>query len=268
MGIWSGIKDAAGSLGEAIKGAVRGAGAGLGLITNIVKNALSHLLGLPEMVALYLGWLPEKKMRLRVLILNDENGKPVATRARVEAAVSIAQSTLKRELNVKVIGVNGAIVRGTAGPAPSYVLDCQCSTGLSDLHVQVSDIFEKKGLWFRQRLARTPLGTLVGWGAPITIFVIRDVQGKRGCAYLAWYENYGYIDVSALPPHWEPTGDVGEAKPYSDIDYTTLPHELGHCCDLFHRKPKKNLMHASGRTATEMTKWQKSVARTCTHVTY
>lgn len=153
-------------------------------------------------------------------------------------------------MNVKVIGVRGDIVREMAGPAPSYVLDCQCSTGASDVHTQASDIFEPKGLWFRERLARTPLGTFIGWGTPITIFVIRNVQqGKAGCAFLAWYENYGYIDPSALPPHWVPTGDVDESKPYDDIDYITLPHELGHCCDLLvHRDPKENLMHGSQQT--------------------
>lgn len=188
MGLWSDFKDAVGSIDDGISGLVRIAGAGLGLITNILKNLGSHLVGIFEIIALYLfNWLPEKRMRLRVLILNDENGVPVATRDRVEAAVSIAQSTLKRAMNVKVIGVRGDIVREMAGPAPSYVLDCQCSTGASDVHTQASDIFEPKGLWFRERLARTPLGTFIGWGTPITIFVIRNVQqGKAGCAFLAW----------------------------------------------------------------------------------
>ena len=268
---WRDIKDAASKVWEGAKAVIRGAGALLGLLTNIAKNFVSHISMIWEGIMLYLfNLMPEKRLRLRVLILSDENG-PIAPRDRVEAAVVVAQTTLKRELNVKVIGVNGGIVRESAAPAPDYALEVPCSTGPSDVHEQIGPIFSKPGLWFRERMARTPGGTFLGWGTPITIFVVRDVIGKSGCAHLAWFENYGYIDPSALPPRWVSTGDPDEVRPYSDVDYSTLPHEIGHCCDLlFHRNPKTNLMHGSQATrkGTSLTKWQKLVARTCTHVTW
>jgi hypothetical protein len=58
--------------------------------------------------------MPEKKLRLRVIIPTDEAGVPTASRDRVESAVTIAKTVLKQQLNVVIEGVHGDIVRTLA----------------------------------------------------------------------------------------------------------------------------------------------------------
>jgi hypothetical protein len=272
VGLLGSITSFGKKLWDGVKGVWHGFGGFFSILTNFLKNLISHLALLWEIPLIYFfNKMTPKKLRLRVVILNNENGNSLADRNPVEGAVAIAQSVFKRELNVTIEGVAGQdITRDSAEPSPSYVLEPTCSTGASDIHTQVGSIFSRSGAWYRSRVARSPTGTFFGYGTPVTFFVVRDVPGKRGCANLAWYENYGWIDPSALPPTWIPTGDPDEVRPYDDVDHSTLPHEIGHCCDLLtHRKQKENLMHSSQttRTGTSFTKWQKVVVRTCTHVT-
>ena len=262
--VWDAVKDTAGKVWDGVKGVWHFFGGLFAVISNFVKNLISHLSLVWEIPLVYLGWMPEKKMKLRVLILSDESGALIARRSLVEAVVEIAQIVFKRELNITIVGAFGPIVWELAEPAPTKVLEPPCSTGLSDVHTQFKFIFTEPGAWYRSRLARSPGGTFFGYGTPVTMFVVRDVQGKAGCAHLAWWENYGYIDPTALPP----SPDVVRSRA---AEYTTLPHEIGHCCDLLtHRKPKENLMYLSQaeRSGTRLTKWQKAIARTSTHVTY
>ncbi|MFF0991449.1 hypothetical protein [Kocuria nitroreducens] len=274
MGWWGSARSFGRKVWKRVKSTAKRVWHGIGgltsIISNIVKNGISKISLLWEIPLVYLEWIPEKKLRLRVVILSDENGNPIAPRDRVESAVAITQRIFERELNVKVEGVFGDIVRESAERAPSDVLNPPCSSGASDIHTQIGPMFGEMGAWYRNRIARTPGGTFAGYGTPVTMFVVRDVQGSIiGCAHLAWFENYGYIEPTALPPSWAPTGDVDEVKPYEDFEHATLAHEIGHSCDLFHRKPKRNLMYSNqSRTGTSLTKWQKAVARSCTHITY
>lgn len=272
MSLWGDIKSVAKGAVSIVKKIVKKAKDGLRTIwhkiggfiaiaVNIVKDFVSHIALIWEIPMIYLfNWMPEKKLKLRVIILNDTNRKPLASRDQVEQAVQIAQAVFKKELNVRVTGTQGRIIDQSPEPSPGYVLTVPCSTGPSDVIKQLNKITSRAGAWYRSRVART-IGSYVGYGTPITMFVVAKITpAKVGCANIAWFENYGWIVPSALPSgHFNPK------------DYTTLPHEMGHCCDLlFHRKPKVNLMHGeqTTRTDTKLTKWQKCVARTSTHVTY
>ena len=88
---------------------------------------------------------------------------------------------------------------------------------------------------------------LTGYGAPVTVFVVEDLSGFGGCS-LGWLSDYVTVKHSSL---------------------RTTAHELGHACNLFHRKDNQNLMHPSSGSLddVQMTTWQIAMLRASRHAT-
>ena len=82
---------------------------------------------------------------------------------------------------------------------------------------------------------------VVGYGAPVTCFIIRDVLGTGiGCAL--WITDYATIEGSVLTP---PPGSP-----------RTIGHELGHSCNLTHScvdVDNRNLMAAQTELCPDST---------------
>lgn len=214
---------------------------------NFIKWVIQRVIGLIDFVLTLLGIMPPKKLKLRVIILIDD-GKPIASREEVQAVVDLANTVFRDQMNVSLEGVNGSIVRMSSGSAPDYALDPECDLGA------FGQIFSQTGAWFRARLATTPAGTFAGYGAPVTMFIVRDVQGKSGCA-IGFLADYGYIDPDYL------SGDEGS--------FLGLAHEIGHTCDLPHAGSGGTLMEPNpGPRKRKLKRWQKAVFRTSPHVTY
>ena len=96
IGLFSGIK----KIGKAIV-------SGVDSIINTAGEILGRLIGLPGfLLDLFIPW-PRKKLRLRILILNNEDGSPLhATRNIVQEArnaYDLARTILKKEANVKLV---------------------------------------------------------------------------------------------------------------------------------------------------------------------
>jgi hypothetical protein len=106
---------------------------------------------------------------------------------------------------------------------------------------------------------------VLGYGAPIAIFAVRDVQNASGCAL--WITDYAMVEAGTTPPPPNPR---------------VSGHELGHACNLWHLcvdDDIRNLM-ATGEPCEpdsntfpnvadpRMADWQVLLVRASKHVTY
>ncbi|MGH3056686.1 MAG: hypothetical protein ACRDPP_00425 [Gaiellaceae bacterium] len=217
------------------------ADAGLAQAANVLRETGHRLLRAPEMVGTLAGSRRRKLLRLRVLILRDEEGKPVATPADVEPALAEAGRVLREQTAIELVPALEPVVATLEVRAPSTALDSPCAQGSWRAD------FGTGGAFFRRFSARR--GT-TGSGAPVTVFVVRDVLGKAGCS-LGPLVDYVTVDTTAL---------TGRTR-------RVLVHELGHACGLPHPRATGNLMLPK-RMCERLQPWQVAVLRSSRHVTY
>ncbi len=211
---------------------------------SLVREVLSRIVGAPDFVATLAGARREKKLRLRIVVVRDGDGRPVASVKEVEAALGESLRVLEREAQTRVVPADGSLVALMEGPAPPEALDAPCSTnGLWRTDLGLG------GRWFRANRFRAGYRFL-GRGAPLTVFVVHDVVGKCGCS-LGPFGDYITIDADGL---------AGGTK-------RILAHEIGHSCGLPHAKGQDNLMRPRG-PGERMTRLQRAVFRSSRHVTY
>jgi hypothetical protein len=207
---------------------------------NVLREAGNRVVGIPEVAASLAGKRRPKKLRVRVVILRDEQGKPVATPEQVEPSLVEARRVLREQLAVDLVPAAEPQVRTLDVPAPPEALDSPCAEGSYQAD------FGAGGAFFRRHRER---GGVTGSGAPITVFVVRDVLGKAGCS-LGPLVDYVTVDMTAL-----------QGK-----RLRVLAHELGHACGLPHSSAAENLMLPS-RMGDRLQPWQVAVFRSSRHVT-
>ena len=250
--MWGWVKKAARKVVRAAKkvasfvgNLVRGV---LSTIVQAVKWLGNTLLGIFEIVLTLVGVMPWKKLRVQAVVLLNEKREPVADRDLVQAVWDLAATVFADEVHVRLEQPLGHVVLHPE-PAPAEVLEVGCDEDI--LGAQFTGV----GGWFRSRQVRRPAGTLLGYGEPVTVFVVRDVRNKMGCAPPGFMADYCVIDPDCLTP---PEGDM-----------LTLAHEVGHACNLFHPLGGGTLdpRPPTGRPR-KMTRWQKALFRGSPHVTY
>jgi hypothetical protein len=209
---------------------------------NILKEVLNRLIKLPELLLTLLGWRPTKRLRLRVVVLRDEKGLPLARNEEVLPAYEEAQRILGRMAGVAVEPAGWRVVTAPHG-APTAALDVRCTDGAW------RDDLGECGAFFRDLMAKTTVGTLTGYGAPITVFVVRSMSTHNGCSLGAATD---YVTVEAR--------SLKSAR-------RLLAHEVGHACGLWHSKTPTNLMTPKG-PGEALSGWQAAILRTSRHVTF
>jgi hypothetical protein len=215
--------------------------AGLAQSVNVLREAGNRIVGIPELAGSLAGSRRRKKLRVRVVILRDEAGKAVATADEVEPCLVEARRVLREQLAVDLLPAAEPLVRTLEAPAPAAALDSPCAEG------SYRADFGEGGAFFRRHRER---GGVTGSGAPITVFVVRDVLGKAGCS-LGPLVDHVTVDRSA----------------FEERRLRVLAHELGHACGLPHSNAAENLM-LSKALGDRLQPWQIAVFRSSRHVTY
>lgn len=224
---------------------VKGVGSLLG---QGLKWLAGRLVNLADFFFTLLGIMVPKRIKVQAVILLREDRSPVAERAEVQAMVDLARDVFKEQMKVRLVSPGPSDVIIHPEPAPSNVLNFECSRWLST--------FTSAGAWFRANSKNTILGRFAGYGAPVTVFVVDEVTGDAvgtgGCS-AGWRWDYVVIE---------------EVRDYeSEETKLRIAHEVGHACDLGHKS--RTLMNRSqvGRTK-RLSRWQKAVFRSSRHVTF
>jgi hypothetical protein len=211
-------------------------------VFNLLKEVLNRVIKLPELLLTLVGLRFNKKLRLRVVVLRDERGLPLIGNEEVIPAFEEARRILARMAGVVVEPAGWRVVTAPHA-APRAALDVRCTDGAW------RDDLGEAGAFFRSLMATTTTGTLIGYGAPVTVFVVRSISTHNGCS-------------------------LGAAADYVTVEARTLrntrrllAHEVAHACGLWHTSRAKNLMIAQG-PGEELSTWQAAVLRTSRHVTY
>lgn len=215
--------------------------AGLAQSANILRETGNRVVGIPEIAGSLAGSRRPKKLRIRVVVLRDEQGKPVAAPEDVEPSLVEARRVLRETLAIDLLSAAEPMVTTLEVPAPPSALDSPCAEG------SLKADFGDGGAFFRRHVER---GTISGSRGPITVFVVREVLGKAGCS-LGPLVDHVTMDKSAF-----------EGK-----RLRVLAHELGHACGLPHSNASENLMLPKG-IGDRLQPWQIAVFRSSRHVTY
>lgn len=208
---------------------------------NVLRETANRLPGLVDTGASFVGVRPYKKLLLRVVILRDEEGNALAPEEAVIPSFLEIQRILLEQARVRVLPA-GTMVVTLGEPAPTAALDVHCDDGAWQEDLATA------GEFFRSHEARER-GRLSGYGAPVTVFIVRDISNKGGCS-LGPLTNYVTLEARMLP----------RAR------YRLIAHEVAHACGLWHSPDKANLMFPKG-PGDALLPWQAAILRNSRHVT-
>ncbi len=205
------------------------------VVHNIFPNGLDLLFG-------FLAW-PQKHMRIHIFILKDPlTGKPIMSSAQLTDSINFAKTTFKDKFNVKLHKYSENWVETLTDTPPDDALEPGCG---SDLYGQE---FGDAGNYFAKHTAGWN-GIPISLTYPITVFVVRNVQGKEGCS-LGPLTDWIVIDPDGVN------------------SINTLAHELGHACNLWHSGTVSNLMYKNDNRGNNSKWFQRNLLRSCRHVNY
>lgn len=234
-------------------------GRALKWLWNSILTLLHLLAGLVEYGLWGLGFRPTKKMRLGFLVLSDEEDQPLAEMGQIPPVVEKAQQIYQQakieivpafpprkamsESGEEAVGSGWAKTVRPSNSRQIMNVDCNLAAALHDFGIH--------GTYFQYNTLTTffdsGIRRLTGYGAPITVFIVQDI-GKFGGCSLGWLSDYVTVKHTSL---------------------MTTAHEVGHACNLLHRKDRDNLMHpSSGRQEIiHLTSWQIAMIRASRHIT-
>lgn len=248
MGFWSSVKKIAKKAWRATKAVARA-------IVRVVAEAIGRVLGVVDLLIGFVGW-PRKKLRLHIVVLSQASpivtkddpavmhmhSSPIINPADLDDSINFAKQTLKEKFNVNLVSYSTEFVNIDDTIAPDYALNVKCNSGA------LSEEFSAEGEYFASKIA--------GWNAipisltfPITVFIVANVKDKQGCS-LGPLTDYITLD---------PDG-VGSR--------TTLMHEIGHSCGLWHSGTQSNIMYKNAGRGNGAKWFQSNLLRSSRHVLY
>jgi hypothetical protein len=194
--------------------------------------------GIPDLLLGFL--LPAKKLRIQVFILANANYTP-ADAVAVQHAIDFAKTTFAERFYVKVLPYSPSWIEILDVGVPDAVMRVSC--GLT----AYKEEWGEAGEFFNSHLA--------GWNAvpvsgtfPVTVFIVPEIFGKYGCSMGPLTD---YVTVAALA--------LGPGS-------STMAHEIGHACNLWHSFGKSNLMYSANTRGDTVNWWQKNLLRSSRHV--
>lgn len=203
--------------GRAIRWVGRGVASVARQIVSGVKDGVNRLVGLPGFIASWAGLLWPMKMRLRVVILRDENNELVADPDDVMPSIEEARQIFEREANVHIQSADNAFILPLPSPAPPEALTVRCGRGA------MRDELGKPGRYFKRCTARNASSFFTGYAAPITVFIVKEMEGtKTGCALGPWVR-YATVSVDGLDSAIDPCEEDDDDRGPIIIDESPTP---------------------------------------------
>jgi hypothetical protein len=217
--IWNGIK---GSIRITMRLIVE-------TVHRLVINIFDALFG-------FLNW-PEKKLRVKIFILQDPQADPVVSITDLDTAIEYAKRSFKKNFNTRLLPNkdNQPFAEVLQMKPPHEVLYTKGSVGA------LAEEFKITGSFFASNLS--------GLFCPVTAFVVLDIDHASGCSL-------------------GPLTDYVTLDPDGAKNASTLAHEIAHACGLWHLPSKSNLLWRTFSRGDEVKWWQKNIFRSSRHVTY
>lgn len=213
----------------------------IGLIWRGLIDLIWRIVSIFDIIAGIFGLRLPKKLRVCIIILSDEERNPMATPESLQPHLDEAKRIYKDACNVNFI-VTG--IHTLENPAPKGNLDPNCGSGAlgDDLWID-GTYFENNA---NVQCFDSAFLRLVGYAAPVVIFVVREVQGDdKGCSLGPFTD---YVTVEGHDPN-------------------CIAHEVSHACGLWHAGDESNLAnHVCG--GTKLKGWQVAIVRSSRHVTF
>lgn len=195
----------------------------------VVINIFDTLFG-------FIGW-PEKKLRVKIFILQDPQTNSVISPAELDTAVEYTKRSFKKNFNTRLLPCKNKqpFAEVLQKKPPHEVLYTKGSIGA------LEEEFKIAGKFFASNLS--------GLFYPVTAFVVLDIDHASGCSL-------------------GPLSDYVTLDPVGAKNASTLAHEIAHACGLWHQRAKANLLWRTFSRGDEVKWWQKNIFRGSRHVTY
>ena len=179
---------------------------------------------------------PEKKLRIKIFILQDPQGKPVIAPGDMNASIEHARRIFRKNFNVTLLPhQKGTFVEVLQTIPPMDALYTKGGPPALQEELRIA------GSFFAANLS--------GACYPVTAFVVTEIEGASGCSL-------------------GPASDYITLDPFGAKQYSVLAHEIAHACGLWHVKGKENLLYPYNKRGEEVKWWQKNIFRSSRHVTY
>jgi hypothetical protein len=198
-------------------------------VHRLVLNIFDTLFG-------FLNW-PEKKLRVKIFILQDPQATSVVSPGELSSAIEYAKRSFKKNFNTTLLPHSSPqqFAEVLQKRTPNEVLYTKGSIGA------LAEEFAIAGSFFASNL--------VGLIYPVTAFVVLEIDHAAGCSL-------------------GPLTDYVTLDPDGAKNASTLAHEIAHACGLWHHQAKSNLLWRTFSRGDEVTWWQKNIFRSSRHVTY
>lgn len=251
------------------------------------------VISIPDMILGLVGIVPEKKLRLGVIVLKQRDGTPVVSDDIILRAIQCAIICFKEEANVRVIPIRYAQYQNPwsdqqrASKAYIFHDDAPSSDRLLDVCCDACALGESLGpvgADFNMKMYRhTFWGNgrrLLGWGAPVVAFAVRSFKNREGGCSIAWLSDWVTVvfqQSDTDPPGINVPGVSDAIIPADDLNpsqrlgrIADLAHEMAHACDLPHDLLGKTMgwMKRSPPRFMQLTAWQRIALRGSRHVTF
>ncbi len=210
-------------------------------LATAIHHGISGLFLLPELLLHLCGILPEKQLRLRIIIPRDERGQPICQAAEVLPQLQATIDLFHQRANVRILPI-GPFVFPTNGVqrANDDYLEIESSPSTTDLlDCRASRHWVRGRIWFNAKVCRYCFWAnwrrMIGYGVPIGVFAVRSIE----CSFVEGLRCHGLASRGLM--------DSVFVDFNNDICFMwptyRLAHELGHACLLQHSSARDNLMY-------------------------